>query len=277
MRQRDFVTVEQTLINLTHNSIVKLLEDKLNGCEAVVCLIRLAYGGEPSARPDGETRRSYTQLEYFVAKRLGKPIFLFVADESTPFDPRDDREPDELLALQRDYRKEATRDRDWRAFANMDQLRYLLAELRFPWERPTPEHKLINIPIASIGKLFKGRDAYLDDLHASLTSPDAPDVAAIVATHAIHGLGGVGKTRAAVEYAWNIRMTIVPCCSCVRIVPAISAPMRTPSHSCARRSTSTDVHTARITPTSPPPSTTWRTCFGLRTDPRTLSRSRGKW
>jgi tetratricopeptide (TPR) repeat protein len=203
LRRRGYETVEQPTFNLTDVSIASLLEEKLKGCDAVVCLVGTAYGCEPYARPDAEPRRSYTQLEYFVAQRLGKPVFLFVADESTPFDQRDDREPDELQALQRDYRKEATRDRDWRSFADGKDLRIHLAELRFPWEQPLPDQKPKNIPIASIGKLFKGRDAYLDDLHASLDAADAPDAAAVVATQAIHGLGGIGKTRAAVEYAWK--------------------------------------------------------------------------
>jgi tetratricopeptide (TPR) repeat protein len=203
LRRRGYETVEQPTFNLTDDRIAKLLEDKLKDCDAVVCLIGTAYGGEPSARIDSELRRSYTQLEYFVARRLNKPVFLFVADESTPFERRDDSEPDELQVLQRDYRKEATRDRDWRAFADGKDLRFLLAELRFPWEQPPPDKRPNNIPIASIGKLFKGRDAYLDDLHASLGATDAPDAAAIVATQAIHGLGGIGKTRAAVEYSWK--------------------------------------------------------------------------
>src|SRR4051812_44690439 len=111
-----------------------------------------------------------------------------LADEATRFDPHDP-EPEELVRLQQAYRLEATRDRDWRSFATVDQLRAELAELRFPWEGPPPDHKPNNLPFASLGTLFKGRATFLDDLRARLTVPDRR-AAAIVARQAVHGLGG---------------------------------------------------------------------------------------
>jgi tetratricopeptide (TPR) repeat protein len=58
-----------------------------------------------------------------------------------------------------------------------------------------------NLPYTSLGTLFKGRDAFLTDLHERLAGHSAT----LIKGHAIHGLGGVGKTRAAVEYAWRYR------------------------------------------------------------------------
>ena len=179
------------------------LKQRIAECDAVVCLIGFAYGGEPSQRPPDQPRRSYTQWEYFLARKLGKPVYLLLADEKTQFDP-DTREPEKLTPcrLQMEYRAEVIRDRDWRPFASVDQLRAELAELRFPWEGPPPEHKPCNLPLASIGTLFKGREAFLDDLRNRLGVPDGR-ATAIVNRLAVHGLGGVGKTRAAVEYAWR--------------------------------------------------------------------------
>jgi tetratricopeptide (TPR) repeat protein len=62
--------------------------------------------------------------------------------------------------------------------------------------------KPCNLPLASIGRLFKGREAFLDELRTRLGAPDGR-ATAIVNKLAVHGLGGVGKTRAAVEYAWR--------------------------------------------------------------------------
>ena len=58
-----------------------------------------------------------------------------------------------------------------------------------------------NLPDVSLRTLFKGRDAFLEDLR--LRSGVVDGRAAIIARQAVHGLGGVGKTRAAIEYAWR--------------------------------------------------------------------------
>ena len=59
--------------------------------------------------------------------------------------------------------------------------------------------KPIALPYPSIGDLFKGRDDFLLELRRSLGR--GAGHTAIVSS-ALYGLGGVGKTRAAVEYAW---------------------------------------------------------------------------
>jgi tetratricopeptide (TPR) repeat protein len=53
-----------------------------------------------------------------------------------------------------------------------------------------------NLPFASLGGLFAGRDEDLADLHTALLEAKGAPVA-------LHGLGGIGKTRLAIEYAWS--------------------------------------------------------------------------
>jgi hypothetical protein len=53
-----------------------------------------------------------------------------------------------------------------------------------------------NLPFASLGGLFAGRDEDLADLHTTLLGAKGAPVA-------LHGLGGIGKTRLAIEYAWS--------------------------------------------------------------------------
>ena len=89
----------------------------------------------------------------------------------------------------------------------LDQVHSLLRELatrRYLNDigEPLSDHKPINLPLASIGPLFKGREAFLDDLRDKLGVSNGR-ATAIVSRQAIHGLGGVGKTRAAIEYAWR--------------------------------------------------------------------------
>ncbi len=204
LRKRGYDVDDEQIFNLTWMEITEALERRIAACDAVVCLIGSAFGGEPSHRPRNQPRRSYTQLEYFLALKLRKPVYRLMADEKTPFDDKDGLDPEspELRQRQLDFRAEVVRDQDWRSFASVDQLRAELAELRFPWEGPPPDHKPCNLPLASIGTLFKGRDTFLDDLRKRLGGPGGR-AAAILNRLAVHGLGGVGKTRAAVEYAWR--------------------------------------------------------------------------
>ena len=131
-------------------------------------------------------------------------MYTLRADKATPFDP--DPQPPESKTkqdLQLKYYNQVVRGRDWVSFNSPESLRAELAELRFSWESSRPEHKKpCNLPLATIGTLFKGREAFLDDLRNRLGVPDGR-ATAIVNRLAVHGLGGVGKTRAAVEYAWR--------------------------------------------------------------------------
>ena len=53
-----------------------------------------------------------------------------------------------------------------------------------------------NLPFASLGGLFAGRDEDVADLHTALLGAKGAPVA-------LCGLGGIGKTRLAIEYAWS--------------------------------------------------------------------------
>ena len=64
-----------------------------------------------------------------------------------------------------------------------------------------PPRQPRNLPFASLGDLFKGREKALEDLRAALASAKG----AAVVGRALHGLGGVGKTRLAIEYALGAR------------------------------------------------------------------------
>ena len=68
---------------------------------------------------------------------------------------------------------------------------------KHPWNQDT---RISNLPFASLGPLFIGRAEFMGDLETSLGDA-GPTV--IQSVQAIHGMGGVGKTRAAIEYAWR--------------------------------------------------------------------------
>ena len=69
-------------------------------------------------------------------------------------------------------------------------------------------HRPVHLPYPSIGTLFRGREKFLEQLRNSLqraasTAGNAHGKATAITQQAVHGLGGVGKTRLAVEYAWQ--------------------------------------------------------------------------
>ena len=67
---------------------LRMLHDLIGRCDAVIHLAGFYYGAEPPQRPPGEPRRSYTQIEYDVARELGKPLYLFLAAENYESDER---------------------------------------------------------------------------------------------------------------------------------------------------------------------------------------------
>ena len=193
--------IVQDHLERDYQELLDILRQQINACDAVICLVGFAYGQEPKNRPASAPRRSYTQLEFEIAEAFGKPVYVFLADAECPFDPHQE-EPPELRQLQQEHRDRLRqRPHKRESFRTLDDLRYKIATIRFA-EPGAISSKPQNLPYLSLGSHFKGREAFLTDLHQKLTATPGA-AAAIVARQAIHGLGGVGKTRLAVEYAWR--------------------------------------------------------------------------
>jgi hypothetical protein len=88
-------------------------------------------------------------------------------------------------------------------FASADRLavELLRSQLHEILARAGVRMRPANLPFGSLGTLFKGRDAAIAELAASLGS--VPVRATAVVARVINGIGGVGKTRLALEYAWR--------------------------------------------------------------------------
>jgi hypothetical protein len=69
LRKRAYEVHYQAVFNLTFLEIHEKLKQRIERCDAVVCLIGFAFGAEPF-RPTDQPRRSYTQWEYFLAREL---------------------------------------------------------------------------------------------------------------------------------------------------------------------------------------------------------------
>ena len=98
------VPVEQTNFPPDYRSVADMLRSRIGECHVVVHIAGLRYGSEPQSRVPEEPRRSYTQMEYHIARELKKPVYTFVCGEDFPYDPCEPEEP-EKRALQDAHRK----------------------------------------------------------------------------------------------------------------------------------------------------------------------------
>ncbi len=189
------------------DTTLRKLHDYIRDCAAVVCVIGRRSGAMPPAAsaapfaamlPPGVNEASYTQWEFFFARHYQRRLSIYIATDAWKPDkdaPPADR-PDLQQALIRHIVDEQGLDRDY--FGDVHHLCHLVLKEHWPQELPP---KPVVLPYQSIGSLFKGRSSFLDRLHASLRKAGS----AAIAGKAVHGMGGVGKTRAAVEYAWQYR------------------------------------------------------------------------
>lgn len=80
-----------------------MLRERIAGCQAVIHIAGECYGHEPQERLPADPRRSYTQLEYDIARELKKPLYTFLCAPDFPYDTHDP-EPVDLRALQDAHR-----------------------------------------------------------------------------------------------------------------------------------------------------------------------------
>lgn len=154
------------------DTMLRKLHNYIRDCSAVVCIIGDRSGSCPTPAeaepfihllPQGITRASYTQWEFFLARHYHRRLSIYVAKDYKPTRPAPDTDDPEL---QRDFlRTIVASGIDRESFSTDDELRRKL--LRQDWansKRPRP----IVLPYPSIGNLFKGRDDFLRGLSESL-------------------------------------------------------------------------------------------------------------
>ena len=144
--------------------------------------------------PPGITKASYTQWGFLFARAHKRRLSLYIVAP----DYRSDRDapsgsdfPELQAAFMRHIKAEGLH---YTPFSNRDQLRAEV--LKEPWPEKL-RAKPIVLPYASLGSLFKGREAFLRRLRESLTRADCGTTA--IVSKALYGMGGIGKTRTAVR------------------------------------------------------------------------------
>ena len=185
-----------------YRTIEAMLRQKLSEADAVIHIVGFRYGAEPHARPADAARRSYTQMEYDIARELQKPLYVFLSDSSTVRDPtKPDEKPEdlELSALQEGHRDSIrATDHLYYVFKDKDELSRLGAAI------PTIAAVGFHADISRIDKYAPGeligREkelALLDDAWLKVRRAETPR------THVITfvALGGEGKTSLIAKWA----------------------------------------------------------------------------
>ncbi len=204
---------------------LKMLEDYIAQCEAVVHFVGDMAGSSPAPttvddlltrRPDLAARLAdkgmgrealasltYTQWEAWLAIGFGKDLIIVAPADGVArgpvFRPTDASRASEALNRKR---LRAINRYPGPPFTGADNLvaqifaSAVIDALVKAAAKPAGQPR--NLPFASIGRLFVGRDTALEALRAALAS--APSKA--LSVRVINGLGGIGKTRLAIEYAW---------------------------------------------------------------------------
>lgn len=98
LKANGYHAVEQSDFTLSYRDLKDKLRERISTCDAVVHVAGQCFGFEPNERPDDAERRSYTQLEYDLARELGKPVYVFVTGAGFPVDPHES-EPDDLRQM----------------------------------------------------------------------------------------------------------------------------------------------------------------------------------
>jgi hypothetical protein len=114
--------IEQDNFPLDYRELVDKLRNQIATCDAVIHIAGRCFGAEPRQRPEGAHHRSYTQLEYDLARALGKPVYVFVADVGFPTDPYEAEDEEKvpwqeahrqaLMGTGQDHHRAASREGD---------------------------------------------------------------------------------------------------------------------------------------------------------------------
>ena len=113
LTRRGFTVKVQENFTATGGTLLKKLDDYIQDCQAVICLVGERYGAEPEDAPAEAfahvttERHSYTQWEYLLARHHGRPVYVFVPapKASRDLDHRNAPEPPDLQALQAAFRE----------------------------------------------------------------------------------------------------------------------------------------------------------------------------
>jgi len=91
-----------------YSTVEEMLRRKLHDADAVIHVVGFPFGAEPNQRPVDVPRRSYTQMEFDIAREMQEPVYVFLSTgTNVRQDPKPEEKPDdaEAAALQLAHRE----------------------------------------------------------------------------------------------------------------------------------------------------------------------------
>ncbi len=174
-------------------------QDQVRGCDVYVGLIGLHYGSPVCDQPGV----SYTELEFDTATEAGIQRLMFLLDSGAELPVPPGQDP-ALRERQRKFRVKVLDSGVTAAtFATPGQLELQLLQALHDLKDLRPDAAAApgglpgvwNVPPRNPN--FTGRADDLEKLREWLAGHRA------VTVHALHGMGGIGKTQAAIEFAYR--------------------------------------------------------------------------
>ena len=186
-----------------YQTVEEMLRRKIHDSDAVIHIAGFRFGAEPKDRPADRPRRSYTQMEFDIARVMQKPVYQFLSTSETVRDhPKPDEQPedDEARQLQLDHRSAIKATNHLRyTFSTKDELCKLAAEIPLIAHAGHFRADLARIikyaPAELIGR--EAETALLNDawLKVRRSESPRPHILTFVA------LGGEGKTSLVARWA----------------------------------------------------------------------------
>jgi len=191
--KRGVLPVFQEAFRPDYRALTDYLRNRIAGCDCVICIVGPCFGEGPTGGP---TRRSYTQLEYEIARELGKKIFVFMTSTDCSLGTDIDQDPADHR-LQEQHRQRLLRDHKSELFDSLRDLELKIWETDIP-SLPGPM-RYLHPPAPP--SFFVGR---FEELHQLGQAVRARTPSVIV----VGGMGGQGKTT--LVYHWLATQEALP-------------------------------------------------------------------
>ncbi len=203
----------QSSFHPDYRTVEAMLRQRLHEANAVIHIVGFRFGAEPKDRPPGTPRRSYTQMEFDIAREMDKPVYVFLSSDKNVRDAAaSDEQPEdaEATALQLAHRQSVQNSNHlFYFFKNKFELSKLAAEIPqvVTFDFRADISRIVKYaPSELIGRddeLKLLNDAWLKIRHAE--SPRARILTFVA-------LGGEGKTSLVAKWAAELSFHNWPGC-----------------------------------------------------------------